>query len=132
MLFNGKLVVFGKGALPATATQLNLGKSDLQLFMNAEDAKRASIPSCILKKTGRFERNVIALDARDERVELATFGTDSDDDNTVTLCSAEELASVVKLVFEARQTTKAGSKEDQQAALDRFTITIASAPVATK
>ena len=125
MLYDGKLVVFGPLAL--LTKQLNIGKTDLQLQINADDAKAAGIPACILKPTG-FERNVIALDENDDRVELATFGTDSDADTTVAHCSAEELASVVKLVFEAKKATKAGSKEDQQAALDRFTITIASAP----
>ena len=125
MLYDGKLVVFGPVAL--LTKQLKIGKTDLQLLINAHDAKAAGMPACILKPQG-FERNVIALDKDDDRVELATFGEDSDADTTVTQCSAEDLASVVKLVFEAKQATKAGSKEDQQAALDRFTITIASAP----
>ena len=111
------------------AKQLKVGATDLQLQINADDAEAAGIPACILKPTG-FERNVIALDEHDNRVELAAFGTDSEGDTTVAHCSAEELASVVKLVF--KLSGKGASTEDQQAALQLFSITIASAPVAAK
>jgi len=127
VLYDGKRVVFGPLAL--LTKQLKIGATDLQLQINANDAEAAGIPACILKPTG-FERNVIALDEHDDRVELATFGTDSEGDKTVAHCSAEELASVVKLVF--KLSGKGASEEDQQAALQLFSITIASAPVAAK
>ena len=117
------------GTLIFAAKQLKLGATDLQLKINAEDAKAADIPDCILKPTG-FERNVIALDENDDRVDLATFGEDDDGDTTVAHCSAEELDSVVKLVF--KLSGKGAKTEDQKAALQLFSITIASAPVADK
>ena len=121
MHFNGKRIFAAK--------QLKIGASDLQLLINANDAEAAGIPACILKPTG-FERNVIALDEHDERVELVTFDEDSEGDTTVAHCLAEELDSVVKLVF--KLSGKGASEEDQQTALQLFSITIASAPVAAK
>ena len=121
MHFNGTRIFAAK--------QLVIGATDLQLQINADDAEAAGIPACILKPKG-FGRNVIAYDEHDDRVELATFGTDSEGNTTVTHCSAAELASVVKLVF--KLSGKGANTEDQQAALQLFSITIASAPVAAK
>jgi hypothetical protein len=119
--FNGTRIFASK--------QLKIGATDLQLMINADDAEAAGIPACILKPEG-FERNVIALDEHDDRVELATFGTDSEGDKTVEHCSAEELNSVVKLVF--KLSGKGAKTKGQKAALQLFSITIASAPVAAK
>ncbi len=118
-----------KGSCIFAAKQLKIGTMGLRLQINMHDAEAAGIPACILKPKG-FDRNVIALDEHNDRVELVTFDTDGDGDTTVAHCSAEELSSVVKLVF--KLSGKGANTEDQKEALQHFSITIASAPVADK
>ena len=124
MFFNDNLIFEAK--------QLNLGPTGLQLLMSAVEAMATGVPACIRTKTGKnkdkFQRNVIAQDEHDNTVELATLVKDGDGITTVTHCSPKALTLVTKLVF--RLEGRGASDADQKAALQLFSITIASAPAA--
>jgi hypothetical protein len=137
LLVSVKVLYDGIDVFGGKLKQLNVGKTGVQLQIGKDEAAAAGIPSgpagiCKVKgvNAGTFERNISAFNKAGKKVELATFEIDDDGDKTVEPCSAAALASVVRLGPALK-----GQGADTRAkveALERFSITLASAPAAAK